>query len=409
MAVTSPAVSSQDATPITPETTTGALLLAREKPLDAAPENATRGAEPPIIPYATLSCIRPPRSQTGALPLGPEPTTSELSHAPSEGSPPAPRAEAIERPPEEPKLPGPGVTGPLEIPRNFALEEEGIAASEAERETFRYWKSRRSQAKRPLEELETASGALKEEEDVIGEKALMEPEKITYWKQQRVFDPAKYAAATLTALPSVVIGQATGLGNRVEKAVETLQEDVDGGKALNEPEKINYWKQPRVFDPAKYASATFTGLPLVLISQATGSEHRGEKAVETLQEDVDGGKALIEPEKITYWSQGRVTDPAKYAAAALAALPTSLKDMGSGMANPHTIPNVVLPLAPAAPAPSIPAPSIPASRAAQEYSRSEYSDYRSSVISFHSSDATLSSGQRRPPPEVRNAYSSPYL
>jgi hypothetical protein len=354
MAVTSPAVSSQDATPITPETTTGALLLAREKPLDAAPENATRGAEPPIIPYATLSYIRPPRSQTGALPLGPEPTTSELSHAPSEGSPPAPRAEAIERPPEEPKLPGPGVTGPLEIPRNFALEEEGIAASEAERETFRYWKSRRSQAKRPLEGLEAASGALKEEEDVIGEIALMEPEKITYWKQ------------------------------------------------------------PRVFDPEKYASATFTGLPPVLISQATGSEHRGEKAVETLQEDVDGGKALTEPEKITYWSQGRVTDPAKYAAAALAALPTSLKDMGSGMANPHTIPNVLLPLAPAAPAPSIPAPSIPApsipaSRAAQEYSRSEYSDYRSSVISFHSSDATLSSGQRRPPPEVRNAYSSPYL
>jgi hypothetical protein len=404
MAVTSPAVSSQDAAPITPQTTTGALLLAREKPLDAAPDNATPGAQHPPIPFATLSYIRTPRSQTGALPLGPEPTTSELSHPPGEGSPSAPRAEAIERPPEEPKLPGPRVTGPLEIARSPALEEEGITASQAERDTFGYWKTGRSQAKRPIERLETAAGALKEEEDVIGEKPMMEPEKITYWKQPRVFDPAKYAAATLTGLPSVLIGQATGLGHRVEKAVETLQEDVDGGKALIEPDKITYWKQPRVFDPAKYASAAFTGLPPILISQATGFEKRIEKAVGTLQEDVDGGKALIEPGKITYWAQGRVTDPAKYAPAALAALPSSLKDIGLSMANPHTIPDILHPLAPAASA-----PPIPTSKAAREYSRSEYSDYRSSVISFHSSDATLSSGQRRPPPEVRNAYSSAYL
>jgi hypothetical protein len=411
MAVTSPTVSSQDAAPITPETTTGASLLAREKPLDVAPEDATPGANHPPIPFATLSYIRPSRSQSGALPLGPEPTTSELSHTLGEGSPPAPRAEAIERPTEEPKLPGPGVTGPLEIARGPALEEEGIAASQAERENLTYWKSERAQAKRPLEGLETAVGAFKEEEDVIGEKALVEPEKIAYWKQPRVFDPAKYTAETLTGLPSVLMSQATGLENRVEKAAQTLQEDVDGEKALIEPEKITYWKQPRVFNPTKYASAAFTGLPPVLISQATGFENHVEKAVETLQEDVDGGKALIAPEKITYWTQGRVTDPAKYAPAALAALPANLKDIGLGIANPHLD---VLPLAPTAPAPSIPvvpisAPPVPASRAARECSRSEYSDYRSSIISFHSSDATLSSGQRRPPPEVRNSYSSPYL
>jgi hypothetical protein len=353
MAVTSPAVSSQDAAPITPGTTTGASLLAREKPLDATPEDATPGAQPPLIPFATLSYFRSPRSQAGALPLGQEPAASQLSHAPGEGGPPAPRAETIERPPEEPKLSGAGVTGPFEIARSPALEEEGIAASQAERENFTYWKSGRAQAKRPLKGLETAVGALKEEEDVIGEKALVEPEKITYWKQPRVFDPAKYTAETLTGLPSVLMSQATGLENRVEKAAQSLQEDVDGGKAL------------------------------------------------------------IEPEKITYWTQGRVTDPAKYAPAALAALPTSLKDIGLGMANPHTSSDV-LPLAPTAPAPStpappIPAPRVPASRAGREYSCSEYSDYRSSIISFHSSDATLSSGQRRPPPEVRNAYSSPYL
>jgi hypothetical protein len=239
----------------------------------------------------------------------------------------------------------------------------------------------------------------------------VEPEKITYWKQPRVFDPAKYTAETLTGLPSVLMSQATGLENRVEKAAQTLEEDVDGEKALIEPEKITYWKQPRVFNPTKYASAAFTGLPPVLISQATGFENHVEKAVETLQEDVDGGKALIAPEKITYWTQGRVTDPAKYAPAALAALPANLKDIGLGIANPHLD---VLPLAPTAPAPSIPvvpisAPPVPTSRAARECSRSEYSDYRSSIISFHSSDATLSSGQRRPPPEVRNSYSSPYL
>lgn len=407
MAVTSPAVSSQDATPVTPKTTTGATLLSKEKPLNAAHKSPIPGPAPPTAPPTAPTAvpgIRPPNPQTGAVPLGPEPTASKLSHAPGEGGPPANRAEAVKRSPEEPKLTGQGIAGPLDIARNFVLEEEGVPASQAERETFRYWRSGRSQAKRAIEGLETAAGSLKKAEDVIGEKALVEPEKITHWRQGRVVDPAKYAPAALAALPDLLTSQAKVAADQLKNTAKVLEEDIDGGKALIEPEKITYWKPGRVTDPAHYAPAALAALPAAVESQVKGvGEHLGN-AFEFLKDEVDGGKALIEPDKITYWSHGRVADPAKYAPAALAALPNAPKDLGLGMAGPQVKPDTVPPSPPAGPVPHV-TPREPT----REYSHSEYSDYRSSTISYHSSRATMSSGQKRPRQEVRDAFSSPYL
>ena len=409
MAFTSPAVSSQDAAPITPQTTTGASLLSKEKPLNASPGITNPAPEPPIpspTDPATLPDIRPPGSQAGPLPLGPEPTTSELNHASGEGSPPSTRTEAIERPLEEQKLTGQTATArPFDVARSPAFEEEGIPASQAERETFGYWRSGRSQAKRALEGLEKAAGPLKEEEeDVIGGQSLVEPEKITYWSHGRVADPAKFAPAALAALPNVLTSQAKAIADETKTAAHILEEDLDGGKPLIEPEKITYWRHGRVADPANYAPAALAALPNTLMSQAKAVGDQLQTPFKFLEEEVDGGKALIEPDKIMYWSHGRVADPAKYAPAALTAVPSSLKDIGLSIVSPQTKPDTALPSQPA-----VPTPPIPPRRAARSHSRSEYSDYRSSTMSFHSSYATMSSGQKRPQPDVRHAVSSPYL
>lgn len=333
MAYTSPAVSSQDAAPITPGTTTGASLLSKEKPLNASPGITNSVPDPPLaVPTDTTAIpdIRPASSQTAPLPLGPEPTTTELSHPASEGGPPATRTEAIERPPEEQKLPGQTATaGLLDIARSPLLEEEGIPASQAERESFGHWRSGRSQAKRALEILEAVAGPLKEEEDVIGGKSLVNPEKITYWSHGRVADPAKFAPAALAALPDVLTSQAKTIGDEMKTAAHILEEDLDGGKPLIEPGKIAYWSHGRVADPANYAPAALAALPIALTSQVKAVGEKLESPFKLLEEEVDGGKALIEPDKITYWSHGRVADPAKYAPAALAALPSALKDVGS--------------------------------------------------------------------------------
>ena len=421
MAFTSPAVSSQDAAPITPGTTTGASLLFKEKPLNASP-GITNPVPEASLPAPTepssIPDLRNSDSQTAPLPLGPEPKTSELSHPASEGSPPTNRTEAIERPPEEPKLAGQtATTGPLDIARSPPLEEEGIPASQAERETFRFWRSGRSQAKRALEGLEAAVEPVKEEEDVIGGKSLVEPEKITYWRQGRVADPAKFAPAALAAaVPDVLTSQAKAVKNKLESPFKFLEEEVDGGKALIEPEKINYWSHGRVVDPANHAPAALAALPNALTSQAKVIGDKLESPFKFLEEEVDGGKPLIEPEKITYWSHGRVADPAKYAPAALTALPSVLKDLGQSIISTQPRPDTALPSLsavpiplPPAPAPPIPVPFGPPLKAARSYSHSEYSDYRSSDISFHSSHATMSSGQKRPQPDVRNVFPSPYL
>ena len=419
MAFTSPAVSSQDAAPITPETTTGASLLSKEKPLNAPPGVIPPGPDPPLptpTDAAAIPDIRPSDSQAAPVPLGPEPKTSELSHPASEGGPPANRAETIKRPPEEPKLAGEAATTePLDIARSLPLEEEGNPASQAERETFGYWRSGRSQAKRALESLEAVVEPPKEEEDVIGGKSLVEPETITYWRQGRVADPAKFAPAALAAaVPDALTSQAKAVGGDIEAAAHVLEEDLDGGKALIEPEKMTYWSHGRVADPANYAPAAIAALPKALESQTKAIADKLESPFKFLEEEVDGDKALIEPDKISYWSHGRVADPAKYAQAALAALPSALKDLGQDIINSQTRPDTALPPLPAVSPPSAPAPPIPVTpapplKAARSYSRSEYSDYRSSNISFHSSHATMSSGQKRPQPDARNTVYSPYL
>ena len=421
MAFTSPAVSSQDVAPITPETTTGASLLSKEKPLNAPPGIATPGPDPPLSTPTDAPAIPdmgPSEPQTAPVPLGPEPKTSGLSHPPGERSPPANRTETIERPPEEPKLAGQAATtGSLDIARSPPLEEEGIPASQAERDTFGFWRSGRSQAKRALEGLEAVVEPAKEEEDVIGGKSLVEPEKITYWRQGRVADPAKFAPAALAAaVPDVLTSQAKAVKSKLESPFKFLEEEVDGGKALIEPEKITYWSHGRVVDPANHAPAALAALPNALTSQAKVIGDKLESPFKFLEEEVDGGKPLIEPERITYWSHGRVADPAKYAPAALTALPSVLKDLGQSIISTQPRPDTALPSLsavpiplPPAPAPPIPVPLGPPLKAARSYSHSEYSDYRSSDISFHSSHATMSSGQKRPQPDVRNVFPSPYL
>lgn len=419
MAFTSPAVSSQDAAPITPGTTTGASLISKEKPLNASPGITNPVPETPLpapTESSSIPDIRPSDSQTAPLPLGPEPKASELSHPPGEGGPPATRTETIERPPEEPKLAGQTANaGPLDIARSPALEEERIPASQAERETFGYWRSGRSQAKRALESLEAVVESAKEEEDVIGGKSLVEPEKIIYWRQGRVVDPAKFAPAALAAaVPNVLTSQAKLIGDKLESPFRFLEEEVDSGKALIEPEKITSWSHGRVADPANHAPAALAALPSALTSQAKAIGDKLESPFKFLEEEVEGGKALIEPDKIAYWSHGRVAEPAKYAPAALAALPSTLKDLGQGIVSSQIRPDTALPSLPTAPAapvpvPRISAPLVPPLKAARSYSRSEYSDYRSSAISFHSSHATASSGQKRPQPDLKNTFSSPYL
>jgi hypothetical protein len=188
---------------------------------------------------------------------------------------------------------------------------------------------------------------------------------------------------------------------------------------LIEPDKITYWSHGRVADPTNYAPAALAVLPNALTSQAKAIGDKIESPFKFLEEEVEGGKALIEPDKITYWSHGRVAEPAKYAPAALAALPSALNDLGQSIINPQPRSDTALPSPPAIPPSPVPAPPappppvlaapIPPLKAARSYSRSEYSDYRSSAISFHSSHATASSGQKRPQPDVRNAVYSPYL
>ena len=302
MAVTSPAVSSKDAHPVTPGTTTGASLLSKEKPLNATHEDAAPGSEPPLVPPATISYFRSPRTQARTLPLGPQPTTPGLSTAPREGVPPPNRPETTERPIEKQKLSRAAIPEPPAIISELAQEEDGIPASQAERETFTYWRSGRSQAKGPIEGLEKAAGSLKEEaEDLMGGKFLIEPEKITYWKPGRVADPEKFSPTALAALPALLTNQAKKVEEGVAKAVDPVNlEDLEKWPALIEPDKITYWRPGRVADPAKYAPAAIAALPSVLKAQAKGIGEGIEKAVVSAHpEDLENLPALIEPDKIT--------------------------------------------------------------------------------------------------------------
>lgn len=464
MAITSPAVSSQDAAPITPETITGASfpLSAKEKPLDAtpSPEADPDTGDTPLIPLATIPYFRSLRSRARTIPLQPEPPAPQLDPPPGTGSPQTTGAEALPGPPAEQKPAGGAEpVGPAiaaAVNEFFAEEEEAVIASPAEREGFGYWSSGRSQAKRAVEGVEKAIGFVQEEaEDVIGGLPLMEPEKITYWRSER--------------------SQAKKPMEGLEKAIELVKEETEdfiGGQPLIEPDKITYWRHPRVAEPAKYTPATIQALPATLkeISLNVSKE----------LEDLEPSVPVVIPPP-TYWRHPRVAEPAKYAPAALEVLPATLKEIASNVSKeledlepsvpaiipqatywrhprvaepakyaPHTtealpvafkeissivakevedlepsVPAIIPPTSywnsqksrpdprppPKAALPPPLATSNPRHAAAKDQSNSssEYSDYRSSAISFHSSDATLSSGQRRPQTGLRSAVSSPYL
>lgn len=414
MAITSPAVSSQDAAPITPETITGASfpLPAKEKPLDATP--SPEDADPdigdtPLIPLATIPYFRSLRSRARTIPLQPEPLAPQLDPPPGAGSPQATGAETIPGPPAEQKPAGGAepVGPPIAAAVNefFAEEEEAVVASQAEREGFGHWSSGRSQAKGAVEGVEKAIGVVQEEaEDVIGGLPLTKPEKTTYWRSER--------------------SQAKKPMEGLEKAIELVKEETEdflGGKPLIEPDKITYWRHPRVAEPAKYAPTTIQALPATLkeISLNVSKE----------LEDLEPSVPAVIPQA-TYWRHPRVAEPAKYAPHALEALPVALKEISSIIAKEvedlePSVPAIIPPTSywtsqkshpdprppPKAALPPPVATVNPRHTAAKDQSNtsSEYSDYRSSAISFHSSDATLSSGQRRPQTGVRNAVSSPHL
>jgi hypothetical protein len=388
MAITSPAVSNQDATPVTRQTITGAQrsLSAKEKPLntapeDANPEDAEPGTHSPLIPTASIPYFRSPRAQARTLPLRPEPGAPELISSPGTTGPETARAEAIQgtTPKQDPTAP-PDVT----IVQDIAAEEEGVAASEAERATF------------------------------------------GYWRHPRATEPEKYAPAALAASQAAVKGLATAVTEKVEDVVSSVPavvpqvlDDEDGPIASDaERATLGYWRHPRVMEPDKYAPAALANVATAL--KDVGSTVAGQLEISRspvaalipqVLDDEDGAVASdAERAAFGYWKHPRVTEPSKYAPAALTNQPIVLKGVGTSAAK--DLGN----LEPAAPV-AIPQATYgnsskaqPARKAASEHSPSEYSDdYRSSTISFHSSHQTLSSGQRKPLIGVRNAVSSPYL
>ena len=381
MALTSPAVSSQDATPVTPQTVTGAQrsLSAKEKPLNAAPEDANPedpepGQQPSLIPIASIPYLRSPRAQARALSFRPESTAPQLNRPTGAAGPETSRAEAIQGAPTKPELAGPSDDT---LAKNLASEEEGVVASKAERATF------------------------------------------GYWRHGRVTEPEKYAPAALTASQEALRGFATAVTKQVEDlnspmpAVVPQALDEEGPVASDaERATFGYWRHGRVAEPDKYAPAALANVATTL--KDIGSTLAGK--LENLEppvpafvpqalDDEDGMVASdTERANFGYWKHGRVVEPSKYAPTALA---NFLKDFGTstsnGLANlePVALPQATYGISPK---------TQPTREAASEHSPSEYgNDYRSSTISFHSSHDTLSSGQRKPLFGVRNAASSPFL
>jgi hypothetical protein len=388
MAVTSPYVSNQDATPVTPQTVTGAQrsLSAKEKQLNTAPgdgnpEDAEPGAQPSLIPTPSISYFRSPRAQARALSFRPEPTAPELIRSPGTAGPETSRAEAIQGPTPKQEL-----TGPSDVPiaGDLAAEEEGVAASEAERANF------------------------------------------GYWRHGRVTEPEKYAPAALAASQAAVKSFATVVTEKVgdlSSSVPAINPQVldEDGVVTSDAERatFGYWRHGRVVEPDKYAPAALANVATTL--KDVGSTVAGK--LENLEPpipaflpqplDEEDGAVASDAERASfgYWSHGRVAEPSKYSPAALANLPTILKGRGTGATKEMgNLGPIVVPVAIPQAAYGTSSRAQPTRKAVSEHSSSEYSDdYRSATISFHSSHETLSSGQRKPLIGVRNAVSSPYL
>jgi hypothetical protein len=387
MAVTSPYVSNQDATPVTRQTITGAQrsLSAKEKqintpPEDINPEDAEPGSQPSLIPTASIPYFRSPRAQARAVPLRPEPAAPELVRSPGTAGPEAHRAEAIQGTTPKQELAGPS---DVTVPRDLAEEDEGVAASEAERATF------------------------------------------GYWRHGRVTEPEKYAPAALAASQAAVKGFATAVTEKVEDLSSSLPaampQDLDeDGVVASDAERatFGYWRHGRVVEPDKYAPAALANVTTTL--KDVGSTLAGK--LENLEPPVsafipqalddEDGTVASDAERATfgYWRHGRVAEPSKYAPAALTNLPIVLKGLGTSATKELGNPEPTVPVAMPQAAYGTSSRVQPARKAASEHSPSEYSDdYRSATISFRSSHETLSSGQRKPMIGVRNAVSSPYL
>ena len=391
MAVTSPTVSNQDATPVTPETITGARrsLSAKQKPLNTAPEDtnpedAEPGSQPSLIPLTSIPYFRSPRAQARALPFRPESTAPELIRSPGGTGPETSRAEAIQGPSPKKELAGPADVA-VPVAQNLAAEEEGVAASEAERATF------------------------------------------GYWRHGRFTEPEKYAPAALAASQAALKGFATAVTENLEDlsppapVPAVMQQALDeDGIAASDAERatFGYWRHGRVVEPDKYAPAALANAATTLKdlgSSVAGRLENLEPPVPTflpqVLEDEDGVVAS-DAERATfgYWRHGRVAEPEKYSPAALKDIPTMLKDFGTSVTKDIGNSEPIMPVAVSQTTYGNSSKAQPTRKAASEHSPSEYSgDYRSSTISYHSSRATLSSGQRKPLIGVRNAVSSPYL
>jgi len=387
MAVTSPTVSSQDATPVTPETITGAQrsLSAKQKPLNTAPEDtnpedAEPGLQPSLIPVTSIPYFRSPRAQARALSFRPESTTPEFIRPTGAAGPETSRAEAVKGTSPKEELAGPSN---VTIARDLTTEEEGVAASEAERATF------------------------------------------GYWRHGRATEPEKYAPAALAASQAALKGLVTAVTEKKEDlsslvpAVMLQALDEDGILASDaERATFGYWRHGRVAEPDKYAPAALANVAITLkdigssvVGKLENLEPHAPAFLPQVLDDEDGAVASdADRAAFSYWRHGRVAEPSKCSPAASINQPTMLKDFGTSATKEFGNLEPTMPVSVSQATCGNSSKAQPTRKAASEHSPSEYSgDYRSSTISFHSSHETLSSGQRKPLIGVRNAVSSPYL
>lgn len=321
------------------------------KPPIPSGEDLDPNTQPPLLPLPTIPYFRSPRSQPRPLPLQPQPPASGLSLPPGNAGPPPSRAEPGQGKAAESQLAGPGVVPPA----------VGAAAGEA--------------AKGQV------AGAVPLVADEEGALPVSDAEraKFGYWRPSRA-GAGKFAEG-LEKVREVTGGDVEGLFGE-EKPVMPVAE-------------MGYWGSRRARSPKGFWAGT-KGL-------VEGVEGGVTKVVGELEDVVeDEASRVVDPAKIAHWRHGRVTDPAKFAPAAIAGRSAAVVEGAM-----KAIPDIALPAGKEAK--KVQQAVISAHRAASEYSPSEYSDYRSDPISFHSSHGTLSSGQKRPRPEMRNAISSPYL
>lgn len=428
MVVTSPAVGSQDTKSVTPDTKTGAQLKSPEakKPPPATPqpgpqEKAATSKPVEAVHRSVAPDITDPKT---SIPPADRPKDKPAPNLPAATNATSPPDQHL--PPQPPNLsspqPGP-ITQPDTKPTVPPGEDldPGLQPPLLPLPTIPYFRSSRSQARPlPLQPQpappglplpQTAAGPPPSRAEP-GSGKIAEPE-LARPLVVPAEEAARQAAWDFAAEEDAGVPASEGerakfgywrsprsgarkVGEGLGTAVEVAREEVEGvdEKPLVPPAEIAYWGSKRARSPK-----SCWGKTEAVVKEVEGGV---AKTVDDLEDVVEDASKRVDPAKIGYWRHGRVVDPGKYAPAALVGKAAALTE-----AVPKAVPDITVPAIP------MPQKAQQAAdlghRAASEYSPSEYSDFRSSIVSFHSSHDTLSSGQRRPQTGMRNAISSPYL